>query len=146
MNALTRTAAQQALQEGRQRFNAQLWRTHISVFKVEAPLTVYIRASQCRVVLRYHALDQVELHARLYYAFGLQFVTEQDDAGVYIVAMRRRVLGRLSRAEFMLRVPGYTNLSFNLTPGAILVDELAGRVNLPPLPQTDDLTSLADPR
>ncbi|MFP4322575.1 MAG: hypothetical protein ACLFTK_08990 [Anaerolineales bacterium] len=147
MKAITRYVAQQALEEGRQRFNASLFRSHVHVFKIQDPNTVFIRASRCRIIVAYHPLDQVELHAHLYNAFGLQFVTEQDADGVYIVALRRRLVGRFSRAEFMLRVPRYANLIFNLSPGAVLLDEFQGRLTLPPLPaETNGLPHLAEGR
>ncbi len=108
-------------------------RSHLRVFKVDAPVTIFVRATKCKVTVQYHELEQVELHAHLYNAFGLQFVTEQDDAGVYIVAKRRRFLGWISRAEFVLRVPAYANLAFNVTPGTVQLEHVNGVVNISPL-------------
>jgi hypothetical protein len=108
-------------------------RSHLRVFAVTQPVTIFIRGTRCQVNVRYHDLDQVELHAQLYNAFGLRFVTEQDNAGVYVVVKRRRLLGLISRAEFLLVVPRYANLTFNLTPGTIRLDEISGVVELPPL-------------
>ena len=110
------------MDEVKQQHTLSTGRTHLRVFKVEHPVTVFVRASRCRINIQYHELEQVELHARLYNAFGLRFVTEQDDAGVYVIVKRRRLLGWISRADFLLRVPHFANLAFNLSPGTIKLD------------------------
>ncbi|MBZ0308479.1 MAG: hypothetical protein K8I82_20605, partial [Anaerolineae bacterium] len=120
-------------EENKRRIAASGNRSHLRVFKVDAPVTIFVRGTKCKVTVQYHELEQVELHAHLYNAFGLQFVTEQDDAGVYIVAKRRRFLGWISRAEFVLRVPAYANLAFNVTPGTVQLEQVTGVVNISPL-------------
>lgn len=133
---MTQWAGQRAVEtatEGHKRIQLVGMRSHTHVFPVSEPVTVFVRGSRCRVAIQYHELDQVELHAQFYYAFGLQFVVEQDDAGIYVVAKRRRILGAFSRAEFILRVPQYTHLALQLTPGHIRLDEVDGIVEFPPL-------------
>lgn len=105
----------------------------LRVFPVRPPVTVFVRASQCQVTVHYHELDQVELHASLYAGFGMRLVVEQDEAGVYVVARRRRLLGLLSRCEFTLTVPIYCHLAFNLTPGTVRLQDLNGPLEIPPL-------------
>lgn len=112
-------------------------RTLLRVFPVRPPVTVFVRASQCQVTVHYHDLDHVELYASLYAGFGMRLVVEQDDAGVYVVARRRRLLGLLSRCEFTITVPAYCHLAFNLTPGTVRLQDLNGPLEIPPLtPQT----------
>lgn len=112
-------------------------RTLLRVFPVRPPVTVFVRASQCQVTVHYHDLDHVELHASLYAGFGMRLVVEQDEAGVYVVARRRRLLGLLSRCEFTITVPTYCHLAFNLTPGTVRLQDLNGPLEIPPLsPQT----------
>lgn len=120
-------------EDSKRRIVASGTRSHLRVFKVEAPVTVFVRGTKCKVTVQYHDLEQVELHVHLYNAFGLKFVTEQDEAGVYIVAKRRRFLGWISRAEFVLRVPAYANLAFNVTPGTVQLNEVTGVVHISPL-------------
>ncbi len=108
-------------------------RTMLRVFPVRPPVTVFVRASQCQVTVHYHDLDHVELHASLYAGFGMRLVVEQDEAGVYVVARRRRLLGLLSRCEFTLTVPTYCHLAFNLTPGTVRLQDLNGPLQIPPL-------------
>jgi hypothetical protein len=105
--------------------------TYMQVFSVTKPLTVYVRASHCRVTICRKASDRVILQAQMYRSFGLEFATEQDDVGVYIVAKRKPVVGTLSRAEFTLTVPFESHLVFNLTPGEVLLLDVDGLVELP---------------
>ncbi len=120
-------------EDGKQRLVASSSQSHLRVFKVEAPVTVFVRGTKCKVTVQYHEVEQVELHAHLVWAFGLKFVTEQDEAGVYIVAKRRRFWGWISRAEFVLRVPAYANLAFSVTPGTVNLENVTGVVNISPL-------------
>jgi hypothetical protein len=124
--------ANQVIEAQNQRIKRWTMRHHLRVFKVEAPLTVFVRGTDCYATIRYHDLDQVELHARLYHAFGLQFVTDQDVNGVYIVVKRRPFLGSLSRAEFWLNVPHYTHVALNFTPGGVRLERFHGLAEIPP--------------
>jgi hypothetical protein len=65
-------------------------------------------------------------------AFGLELVAEQDEAGVYVVARQKAVVGKLSRADFTLTVPTDCHLVFHLTPGDIVFEQLNGMLELPP--------------
>lgn len=116
-----------------QRFSLWLMQSLLRVFAVAKPTTVFVRGSKCRIKVHYHDLNQVEIHANLFYAFGLRFVTEQDDAGVYIVIKRRRLLGMFSKAEFVLNVPRYANLALSLTPGSVHFEDVSGILEIPPV-------------
>jgi hypothetical protein len=126
-------------------------RTLLRVFPVQPPVTLFVRASNCQVTVQYHALDQVELRASLYAGFGMRLAVEQDEAGVYVVARRRRLLGLFSRSEFTVTVPYYAHLAFNLTPGIVRLPNINGTLAIPPLaaPQFKPiltLTPLPDPQ
>lgn len=128
----TRQLSQQVLEASRQEWQSRTARTHLRVFKVAAPVTVFLRGTKCHVSIQHHDLEQVEIHARLYHAFGLQFVTEQDEAGVYIVVKRRRFWGWLARADCILKVPYYAHLAFNLTQGRLTVENINSILEIPP--------------
>lgn len=102
------------------------------VFEVTLPVTVFIHASSARVTVRRVEGSAVTLDANLRASFGLQFTAEQDEAGVYIVAKRKRVVGTLSAAYFTLTLPPAARLIANLTPGALLLEDLNGKVEIPP--------------
>ncbi|HEX3049848.1 MAG TPA: hypothetical protein VHP83_04270 [Aggregatilineaceae bacterium] len=106
-------------------------RTHLQVFNVKPPLTVYIRGSHCRVTIRRDTAPKVILEANMQRAFGLELAAEQDDAGVYIVARRKPIRGQLSYTDFTVTVPGESHLVFNLTPGDIIFEAVDGLIELP---------------
>ena len=106
-------------------------RAQTQVFNVSTPITVYVRGSQCRVTVTRGDAHKVIVEANLVRAFGLELVAEQDDAGVYIVARQKPVIGRLSRAEFSITVPAETHLVFRLTPGDVVLNDLNGMLELP---------------
>src|SRR5579859_802887 len=105
-------------------------KTLIQSFEVSLPTTVYVRASMSEVTLRYKPGNRVEVSANLRASFGWELVAEQDDAGVYIVAKRKPLVGQLSSANFDLSVPPGVNLMFNLTPGTVRVMNLNGKFNV----------------
>lgn len=119
MHATAETAAATTTKEFRQ------------VFSVTFPVTVYVRASHCEVTIYRHPGDLVELIAALRASFGWEFVAEQDELGVYIVARRKPVVGALSYARFDLTVPPEANLVLHLTPGDIRLANVDGKVTLP---------------
>lgn len=111
-------------------------RMETQMFMVNPPVTVYVRGSHCRVSVQRHAAPKVIVRAAMQAAFGLELVGEQDEAGVYIVARRKPVMGQLSRADFSITVPGDTALVFHLTPGDVVIEDVDGMLELPPVPVT----------
>jgi len=107
-------------------------RSHVQVFNVTPPITVYMRASHCRIAVRRTAAPKVTLEAHLGSAFGLELATEQDDAGVYIVAHRKPVVGQLARVHLTVTVPADCHLAFHVTPGDIVLEDVDGMLELPP--------------
>ncbi len=107
-------------------------RSETQVFVVSLPCTVYVRGSGCRVRVRRHAAAKVVVQSSVTAAFGVELVAEQDDAGVYIVARRKPVVGQASRAEFAITAPFGASLVFHLTPGDVVVEDLDGKLELPP--------------
>jgi hypothetical protein len=103
------------------------------VFPVTLPSTVYVYASHARVTIRQQQSLQVALHGTLHGAFGWQIVAEQDHSGVYIVAKQKPVIGALSSASFTLIIPSAIRLVAELTPGALLLEDVHGRLEIPPL-------------
>jgi hypothetical protein len=87
------------------------------------------------VAIQRGAAPKVILRADMRRAFGLELAAEQDDAGVYIVAKQKRVVGKLSRADFSLTVPADCHLVFHLTPGDVVLEDIDGMMELPPIAQ-----------
>ncbi len=105
--------------------------TSTHVFNVRLPVTVYLRASQCRVRVRRAEGGHVTVETSLQRAFGVELTTDQDDAGVYIVLRRKPVTGTAAQVEFVLTVPPESHLAFNLTPGEIVFEGVDGVVQVP---------------
>ncbi|WP_119072319.1 hypothetical protein [Aggregatilinea lenta] len=108
-------------------------RMETQVFMVTPPVTVYVRGSHCRVSVQRHAAPKVIVQAAMQAAFGLDLAGEQDEAGVYIVARRKPIMGQLSRADFSITVPHNTSLVFRLTPGDVVMEDVDGMLELPPV-------------
>lgn len=125
------TAAGRTLRVAASAVPARANRAETRVFSITGPATVYVRGSQCRVSVSRGEARQIVVRSNLVRAFGLELAAEQDDAGVYIVARQKRVVGRLSRAEFSLEAPAETHLVFRLTPGDVILHDLNGMLELP---------------
>jgi hypothetical protein len=105
--------------------------SHTQIFNVKPPITVYVRGSNCRVTVQRSTDPKVILRTDMRRSFGLELAAEQDDAGIYIVAKQKRVVGALSRADFAVAVPAECHLVFHLTPGDVVLEDIDGMVELP---------------
>ncbi len=129
-NALLRRGVETALQVGAETAAVATTKNFVQYFEVKLPATVYVRASQSEVTVIHRPGTRVELSANLRASFGWELVAEQDDAGIYIVAKRKPVVGKLSSANFTLTVPPEVNLVFNLTPGSVRFASINGKFNV----------------
>lgn len=102
------------------------------VFNTHGPITFYLRAEKADVrVVRWN-LPKVEVSLLLEAAFGWRMVAEQDDAGVYVVAHRRRMLGNFSSAMFSVVLPNDAHLALKLDDGRVTLDHIDGLLEIPP--------------
>jgi hypothetical protein len=108
------------------------------VFHTQGPITLYLRAENAHVSVARWALPRVEVKVRLEGKFGWRMAAEQDDAGVYIAAHRRPVVGELSSALFTLAVPHDTYLLLKLAGGRVTWENVSGTLHVPPLTQADE--------
>jgi hypothetical protein len=120
------------------------FRSHLRVFPVTEPVTLYVRGSHCAVVVQYHQYDHVEIYASLYAAFGMRLIVEQDEDGVYVVVKRRRLLGFFSRSEVQVVVPAYCDLAFDLSPGNVTFEGVSGVLEIPAFSKHSDRKQLID--
>ena len=91
----------------------------VVAYEVRGPTTVYVRASHCRVTVRRTGMQQVQVEGELRQAFGWQWVTERDEAGVYVILKRKPLVGAY--------------LVFHLTPGSVHLQDFSGRLSIAPL-------------
>ena len=73
-------------------------------------------------------LAKVELRA----GFGWQLTTDQDAAGVYLVAVRKPVIGSVGRGKFHLTLPRGVFISLKLTQCQLRFHDLTATLDLPP--------------
>lgn len=105
----------------------------VAAYEVSGPTTVFVRASHCRVNVQRAVESQVQIQCEMRQAFGWDWVTEHDDAGVYVVLKRKPLVGKLSTADLTLIVPPDAYLVFHLTPGSIHLGDFEGRLSVEPM-------------
>ena len=69
---------------------------------VSIPNTFYLDAEYADIRLSWHDQLQVVAKLELQAGFGWQWTTDQDAAGVYIVAKRKPLIGSIGRGKFEL--------------------------------------------
>lgn len=104
-------------------------------FVVQGPTTFYLHAEQADISIRRHNEPQLRARARLQAAFGWRLLSDQDEAGIYIVARRRAVVGGLSRAAFEITTPLDTYLMLRLENCTLRMEDLHGLLEIPPSAQ-----------
>ncbi len=130
-NALLKRGLETAVQVTAETAVSTSTKSFVQAFEVTLPTTVYIRASNVEVTVCREPGRHVELSANLRGSFGWELAAEQDSAGVYIVARRKRVVGALSSGRFTVTVPPEANLVFHLTPGDIRFVDMDGKLTIP---------------
>ncbi|MFC1960471.1 hypothetical protein ACFLYO_07150 [Chloroflexota bacterium] len=108
-------------------------RRHVIAYEVQNPITVYVRASHCRVMVQRTTDAQVQIECELRQSFGWNWITERDEAGIYVVLKRKPLVGALSSAALTLVVPSDAYLVFNLTPGSVHLADFDGRLGVAPV-------------
>lgn len=106
-------------------------------FGVSQPVTFYLRAENADVRITRWAQPKIEVAVQLQVAFGWRLAADQDEAGVYMVAKRRALVGGLSSASFNVLVPDSTYLMLNLTDGRLVLEHVDGALHIPP-PDADN--------
>jgi len=113
-------------------------------FPVVDPLTFYLRAEAAEIVLTRWQRPMIEVRASLQGAFGWRIATDQDEAGIYVAAARRMVVGGFSSATFEIYLPYNTHLVFNLTESSVALRQINGLVEIPQAAASDSLYILTD--
>lgn len=101
-------------------------------FAVNGPVTFYLRAEHADVTLIRWTRPAIQVDVRLQAAFGWRIAAEQDEAGVYVAASRRSMVGGLSSAHFDVRLPAETYLILKLREGRVNLGEVSGTLHIPP--------------
>ncbi len=103
-------------------------------FSTLGPVTFYLRAEQAEVQVTRWQQPRIEITVLLQAAFGWRVAADQDEAGVYIVARRRPLVGSLARAVFKVLVAPDTFLDLRLDNGRVVLEGVNGTLQVPPAP------------
>jgi hypothetical protein len=102
-------------------------------FGVTGAITFYLQTENADVRIKRWTRPQIEVTVKLQASFGWRIAAEQDDAGVYIAAKRRMMVGGLSTARFDIIVPYNIYLTLKLTESSLSFENLDGTLNIPPV-------------
>ena len=101
-------------------------------WEVPTPNTFYLEAEYADIRLSTHEHRQILAKVELQAGFGWQLATDQDEAGVYIVARRKPVLGSIGRAKFTITLPSDVHLSLQLEHCQLCLVDLNTSLDLAP--------------
>lgn len=99
---------------------------------VTAPNTLFLQAEQSDIRLAIHDQPQILAKVELRAGFGWQLTTDQDEAGVYVVAKRKPVIGSIGRGRFHFTLPRGLHISLKLEQCQLCFDDLTASLELPP--------------
>ncbi len=98
---------------------------------ISPPITFFLDVEHADVILKRHADPIILATTELQAGFGWQVATEQDDAGVYIVAKRKPLIGSIGRGKFTVTLPHNTHVSLKLEKCQLTLDDLSTILDLP---------------
>ena len=101
-------------------------------FHVKSGASCYVHISGGEVRIARENIAQVEIAAQLQAPFGWKVAAEQDEAGVYFVALRRAIVGGLANASFFIRIPNDAYLTLKLEHTRLALEDVSGVFQLPP--------------
>ncbi len=102
------------------------------VFNVGSGATCYVHVADAEVRIARHNAPQIEIAAQLQAPFGWRVAAEQDEAGVYLVALRRPLVGAMAGASFLVTVPPDAYLALRLEHARLSLEDVNGLLELPP--------------
>ena len=99
---------------------------------VTPPLTFFLHVEHADVILKRQQAHQISAQIELQGGFGWQLVTDQDHAGVYVVAKRKPVIGSMGRGTFDITLPEDIHVTLKLEHCRLTFDDLHTQVDIPP--------------
>lgn len=94
--------------------------------------TFFLQAEHTDVRLKAHERPEILATIKLQAGFGWHLVTDQDEAGVYIIARRKPVIGSVGRGRFDIALPADARVSLKLEHCQLCLDDLKASLDLPP--------------
>ena len=92
----------------------------------------YLQAEQADIRLTTHERGTILAKIELRASFGWQLVTDRDEAGVYIIARRKPLIGSVGRARFDITLPADLHVSLKLEHCQVCLVNVNAELDLPP--------------
>ena len=101
-------------------------------WEVATRTTFFLQAEYADIRLATHGRHQILAKIELQAGFGWQLVTDKDDAGVYIVARRKPLIGSIGRSKFDIALPDDVHISLKLEHCQLCLDDLNTSLDFAP--------------
>ena len=101
-------------------------------WEVTTPSTFFLQAEYADIRLSTHDRLEVLAKVELQAGFGWQLATDQDEAGVYVIARRKPLIGSIGRAKFDITLPQDLHVSLKLEHCQLCLDDLNTTLEFPP--------------
>lgn len=99
---------------------------------VHTPATFFLHVEYADVTIKRHDTPIIQARTEIQAGFGWQVVTDQDDAGVYVVGRRKPLIGTIGRAKFLVIVPHNIHVTLKLEHCQLTLGEVNTTFDLPP--------------
>ena len=83
-------------------------------WELSTPNTFYLEAENADIRLSSHERNEIQATVELQAGFGWHLATDQDEAGVYMVARRKPLVGAIGRARITVALPADVHLRLKL--------------------------------
>lgn len=101
-------------------------------FNVGSRVTCYLHVAGGEVRVTRRDAPVIDVTAQLQAPFAWRIAAEQDEAGVYFVALRRPIVGAMAGASFAVAVPTDAHLTLQLERTRLTLEAVDGVIDLPP--------------
>jgi hypothetical protein len=105
--------------------------TKIYQWEITPPITFFLDVEYADVTLTRHELPMISAKIELQAGFGWQVATDQDDAGVYIIAKRKPLIGTMGRGNFYIALPHDIHVTLKLEHCQLTLDDLNTTLDFP---------------
>lgn len=109
-------------------------------WNIEPPITFYLHVEHADILIQRWESPIIDMKVKLQAGFGWRVATDQDEAGVYVVAKRKPFIGSMGRAKLTVTLPQNMYLTLKLEHCQLSLDNLNTTINIPPL--SDEALSL----
>ncbi|MXX82609.1 MAG: hypothetical protein F4Y70_03940 [Chloroflexi bacterium] len=99
---------------------------------VQPPKSLFLAVEQSDIHLKPHDEARIVATIELRGGFSWQIATDQDEAGVYIIARRKAIVGSIGRGKLHILLPPGLRLSLALAHCRLRMDDLNGEIEFPP--------------